>query len=35
VVGRTLGDVGKAHKCFFEVMKGAIKDIMNARNVNV
>jgi hypothetical protein len=35
VVGRTLGDVGKAHNCFFEVMKGAIKDIMNARNINV
>jgi hypothetical protein len=36
IVGRTLGDVGKAQKNITsEIIKVAQKDIMGARNINV
>jgi len=35
VVGRTLGDVGKAQKKSFHRTRAAQKDIMGAKNINV
>jgi hypothetical protein len=35
MVGKMSGEFGKTHKKCFETIKGPIKDIMNAINVNV
>jgi hypothetical protein len=35
MVGKTLGDIGKAQENFFWGNKGAKKDIMNVKTINV